>query len=53
MLQSVGLQRVGHDLVTEQHGCMHGCMDVCTYIYISTSFQFRPYYLLYGFTILL
>ena len=42
VLQFMGLQRVEHDLATEQHRWMHGCVYVCTYIYILTSFQFKP-----------
>ena len=38
-LQSIGLERVGHDLVTKPpyiHMCLCVCVCVCVYIYIHT-----------------
>ena len=47
MLQSVGSQRVGHDLVTEQqqdiYVCVCVCMYVCVCVYIYTQTEIYIY----------
>ena len=40
MLQSMGSQRVGHDLVTEQQRCICVYTCICVYVYIYDAYMY-------------